>query len=365
MQTPHATALSKAKIHLMSKPDSAFFTTICFSMKHIWDDSIPTACTDGKEIRYNPQFFMALTYEEQVFLILHESMHVAYLHMTRLGNRIHSRWNAACDYVINLQLVDRGYKMPSCGLLDQQYRDMSADQVYKLLPDNPPNDMEDIRPCPNGTEEQLTADVQDILVRAAIASKMAGNKPGSIPSDIEIYLDKLLNPKLPWTRLLQRYLSSFSKNDYTFRKPNRRFFPKYHMPTLYGEKLIDLAIAVDTSGSVSDEEFKAFITEVASILRMMKPDKITLLQFDTAIKSINKVRNVKELETLKFTGRGGTLIHPVLDWAEKTRPQLLLIFSDGGFTFRRISDPGNNILWVIHNNANWKAPFGRVIHYSI
>ena len=53
-------ALDKAKVALMSKPDSVFFTTVCFSLKHVWDDSIPTAQTNGLEIRYNPEFFMQL-----------------------------------------------------------------------------------------------------------------------------------------------------------------------------------------------------------------------------------------------------------------------------------------------------------------
>ena len=66
-----AQALNKAKIRLMSTPDSAFFTTVCFSLKHIWDESIPTAATNGKEIRFNPDFFMSLNTDEQVFLLLH------------------------------------------------------------------------------------------------------------------------------------------------------------------------------------------------------------------------------------------------------------------------------------------------------
>ena len=91
------------------------------------------------------------------------------------------------------------------------------------------------------------------------------------------------------------------------------------MPSLYSEKLMDLTIAVDTSGSVNDQEFNVFVSEVHSILRMMKPEKITLLQFDTQIKSVTKIRNLKELTQCKFTGRGGTRIDPVLDWVNKMK----------------------------------------------
>lgn len=366
-QLDHHQALSKAKIQLMARPDSAFFTTVAFSLKHVWDDKIATACTDGKEIRYSPKFFMSLTTEEQVFLLLHEAMHVAYLHMARLQGRDHHRWNHAADYVINQQLVERGFKMPSCGLLDPQYAGMSTEQVYDLLPQNlPPPPMEDLVHGDGSVQSQeaLERDVQDILVRARIQSRMANDKPGTIPGDIEIFLDKLLNPKLPWNRLLLRYLKAFDKSDYTFKKPNRRFFPQHHLPSLWGESLCNLAIAVDTSGSVSDEEFGVFVSEVASILRMQKPEKITLIQFDTQIKSVTDIRNVQELMRCKFTGRGGTLINPVLDWANENHPQALLIFSDGGFNFYD-TQAKSDTLWLIHNNERFTAPFGKVIHYSI
>ena len=363
----HIDAHNKAKIELMARPDSAFFTTICFSMKHEWDWTIPTACTDGTKISFNPDFFMSLDIEERVFLMLHESMHVAYLHMIRLMERDHGKWNIACDHVINLQLIARKFKMPSIGLADSQYAGMSVEQVYDLLPDDPLCDssMLDLKEPPDGEiSDQISAEVADILVRAQIQSKISGDAPGTIPGEIQIYLDGLLEPKLPWNRILQKYLQNFAKNDYSFRKPSRRFFPKYHLPSLIGESLIDLAIAVDTSGSVSDSDFHYFMTETASILKMMKPGLIRFIQFDTAIKSVDKIKNVKELLSTQFVGRGGTCIGPVIDWAMENKPQLLLIFSDGEF-HHVPTVPKCQVIWLIHNNPKFTAPFGKVIHYSI
>ena len=369
---PHIQALSKAKIQLMARPDSAFFTTVCFSLKHVWSNQIPTAATDGRQILFNPTFFMSLNVEEQVFLLLHESMHVAYLHMARLQDRNHRRWNHAADYVINQQLVDRGFKMPSCGLLDAQYAGKSTEEVYDLLPDNPPSSggqdaWDDLMPG-NGdpaAAEALTQEIQDILVRAQIQSKMSNDKPGTIPGDIQVYLDKLLDPKLPWNRILQKYLNSFAKNDYTWQKPSRRFFPQYHLPSLNGQKLMDLAIAIDISGSVSDHDFSVFVSEIHSILRMMKPEKITVIQFDTQLQHVNEVRNVKELMALQFHGRGGTLIEPVMEWAKEKKPQLLLVFSDGEFNMPEDKPKNSEVLWLIHNNDRFKPPFGKTIHYTI
>lgn len=362
---PHQQAMNKAKIALMARPDSAFFTTVCFSLKHVWDETCPTAYTDGAKIGFNPEFFMSLTAEERVFVLIHESMHVAYLHMDRLQGRDRRKWNIAADHVINLQLLERGFQMPKIGLADPQYKDLSTEEVYKLLPDSKQQPMMADLADPAQSSEQLSQDVQDILVRAAIQSKMAGDKPGTIPGEIQIFLDNLLNPKLPWNRILQRHMQALAKNDYSFRRPNRRFFPKHHLPSLHSEKLLNVAIAVDTSGSVSDEEFKQFVSEVSLILRTQRPDKITLVQFDTALKSVDEIRNVQELMQLKFTGRGGTRIGPVIEWANATKPHLLLIFSDGHFRFFGNEDTKTKIVWLIHDNPAFTAPMGKVIHYEM
>ena len=103
----HIKALDKAKIALMSKPDVAFFTTVCFSLKHIWNSDIPTACTDGTSIEYNPAFFLSLSEAERVFLLVHEAMHVALMHILRVKDKDRKKWDIAADYVINGMLVDR------------------------------------------------------------------------------------------------------------------------------------------------------------------------------------------------------------------------------------------------------------------
>lgn len=356
--------MNKAKIALMSREDSAFFTTVCFSLKHIWDNTIPTAATNGKDIKFNPDFFMGLNTEERVFLLLHESMHVAYLHMDRLATRDRAKWNIAADHVINLMLIERGFKMPKLGLADPKYKGMSTEEVYKLLPDPDPSQVDmDIQPG-EGDAGELRKEIEDILVHASLQSKMQGDSPGSIPGAIQIFLNGLLKPKLPWNRILQKYLYQTAKCDFTFKKPNRRHFPEYYLPSLYSEKVIDLAIAVDISGSVSDEQFKRFISEIHSIFKMMKPENISLIQFDTVIQSEDKIKNLFDLSKVKFQGRGGTDIRPVVAWANKNKPQVLLTFTDGDFRFyeEQIKNPS---IWLIHENPGFTAPWGHVIHYTI
>lgn len=374
-------AMDKAKIQMLSQPDTTFFTTVLFSLKHVWDERIPTACTNGKWIRYNPDFFMKQSPKQQLGLMLHETFHVVWMHMLRLGDRCPMKWNMATDYVINLLITDRGFELPKGALLDEKFRGMSAEEVYDLIPDPDPNEVEihftlgepgesgdgdpadgQAMPVP----EELAREIEDILIKAQLQSKMAGDKPGAIPGEIELYLDRLLKPKLPTAVLLRKYLHDFAKNDYSWRRPNRRYFPQHHLPSLYSEALGHIAVAVDASGSVSDEEFQRFVGEVGGILRQMRPKKISLITFDTRIRQIDEVHNLNELSKITFTGRGGTDIHGVLNWIDTHQPKVTLVFSDGYFRFANdLATPKTPIVWLIHDNADFEAPFGRVMHYDM
>ena len=361
-------ALSRAKFAVMSSTNGAFFTALIFGMHHEFDDTIPTACTNGRWVKYNRTFFMNLTHEERVFLILHEVMHGALMHVDRGENLDKRRFNIAADHVINLMLIERKFEMPACGLADPQYKDMDTETVYKLLPENceePEDGIGEDLVAPTNPEEskKIQREIEDLLIRAQAQSKMANDKPGTIPGDIQIFLNKLLDPKLPWNQILAKYLQSYAKNDYSFKKPNRRFFPQHHLPSLYSKSLIDLAVAVDTSGSVSDHDFLRVISETNSIIRMMKPRKMTFLQFDHVLQGVDEIGSIMDLMRVKFTGRGGTNIEPVFDWATKNKPQLLLIFSDGCFSFPD-EYPKSDLLWLIHSNPQWTFPKGKVIHYE-
>lgn len=371
-------ALDKAKIQLMASPDTTFFTTVCLSLRHIWDWSVPTACTNGQWIRYNPDFFLKCSPKQQVGLLLHETYHVVYQHMTRLGERDLLKWNLATDFVINLPIIERGFELPNGALIDKQYRGMSSEEVYNLLPTPGPEEVEvhfvmgelgdggdDEGTMSPEAIEEIKNEIDNILIRAKLQSEIAGDKPGSIPGEIEFYINRLLKPRLPTAAILRRFLYARAKEDFSWQKPNRRFFPKHYLPSLYSESLGHIAVCVDASGSVDDSQFHRMVSEVGGILRQMKPKKISLVTFDTQIRSVDEVTNLKELINVKFTGRGGTAIEPVLEWCNEFQPKVVLIFTDGGFYFRQEDlKPKIPIAWLINDNPNWKAPFGRVVHYE-
>jgi predicted metal-dependent peptidase len=370
-------ALDKVKISLLKNKDALFFSTILFALRQRMSWNHPTAATDGLSIYYNPAWFLKLTPAQQIFLVLHEVLHVAYMHMGRLGNRNQKVFNWAADYVINLELVNRGYSMPDGGLLDTAYAGMGAEQVYDKLMQKMKNNEpmpqngigEDLMPPPPGTSEQeIQEKVKQILVQAATKVKMENLAPGAIPGDLGIQIDNLVNPKLSWQRILSRYYQETAKNDYSWTKPNRRYFPDEVFPTLHSTGMISLAIFVDTSGSVTDGEFSHMVKEMESIFKMCKPESITLIQFDTRVRTVTKLKNLRDLAKCTFTGRGGTRVEQVFEWIQTNKPQLSLIFTDGGFYF-----PEHNFtraqqsrtLWLIHNNPQWESEFGKTLHYEI
>ncbi len=355
-------SLTKAKVHLMYSAESDFFIKICFSLVMLWDTSISTAATNGKKILINPNYWFALSVDEQVFLLLHESMHVAYLHIFRGTGLIHEKYNAAADYVINLHLVTAGFRMPKGGLLNRDYKDMSTEQVYALLPDSTKCPEPDLL-TPEGDAKELEKEVEDLVVQAAMQAKMNG-KPGTVPGEIQIFLNKLLNPRLPWQKLLMRYVNSYNQDDFSFKKFNRRLFPEYILPGLHSETLGNMMIAVDTSGSVEQEHFDVFVSEICGIFRMMKPKKITLIQFDTRIRGVNNLVKLQDMKDVKFSGRGGTNIGPVINWINENKPQLTLIFTDGEFYFYD-NETRQDIIWLINNNDSFNSKFGKVINYNI
>ncbi|AGH57583.1 HNH endonuclease [Pseudoalteromonas phage pYD6-A] len=381
-------ALDRAKIGLLQVKNSTFISTILFNLKFSWDTSIPTACTNGLDLRVNPDFFMNLDKENRIFLLAHEAWHVAFQHMSRLDQRKRDNfkvWNQATDHYINIMLINSGYKMIQGGLADHQYHDQqvwSSDKIFDYLMDNPDQQQPDFEPDfgeagggdadgdggDGSSAEDVERKIEDIIVKAAVQSKMAGDKPGSVPGDIEIALDKLLNPKLPWNVILQNYMSSFAKEDFSWRKPNRRYLSRdMYMPSLYNESLGHIACAVDTSCSVTDEQFAAFRSEIVTLQNTYQPETLTVCDFDTQIHKIHKLHRGDDATSITFSGRGGTNMHPVFEHysKEENRPKVLIVFSDMECS-PITEDPGFPVVWVrLPTSYGFKPDFGTVIDFDI
>ena len=392
---PAPEALSRAKIKLMLKKDVAFFATLILQTPVYWvtADEVDTAATNGINLYINPDFFLGLEPEERLFLILHEIMHNVYNHNTRRGFRDASTWNEAADYVINDELIQRNFKMPAGGLHNVDYRDMSADEVYEILMDrknkgghNQPSPWPDLKePQANGsgnqsptggsgsqtpsmtqpTAEEIEEHNKNLLTQATQASQMAGDKAGTVPGSLQRELDDLLYPKLPWDVILQKFLFSLSKDDYSWRKPNRRFISQgIILPSLYSEGIGKIDFAIDTSGSVSREDFNRFISEIGYVFQRFNPKEIGIMQFDSILQSNDKVVSMQDFMKLGFKGGGGTQIEPVLEAYKESSAKALIILTDGYLYHGEELDPKKPVVWCVYNNPRFVTNFGTVIHFD-
>ena len=348
--------LRHAKIDLMTK--SVFLSTICLSLKHSFTDTIPTAATDGLSIIYNPTFFAGLTAPERAGLLAHEVWHVAFNHLKRVGSRDKLSWNYAGDYVINLMLTDSGHTVPSGGLLDKKYKDMSTEEVYELIKDDDKdnhggsNFVIDLLDAPGDTKDSdINSQVTDIIIRAQLQSRISGKDKAEIPGEITRAIDELINPKLPWNQLLVRFLSNMVKDDYTWARPNKRFFPHHYLPSQYSPTIGDIVVAIDTSGSVSQEDLVEMLSEIEDIRTTFKPESLTIIDCDSSIHNVFKIEKYDNILELKFQGCGGTDFQPVIDYCNEQQPEVLIYFTD--LQAEDITEePGYPILWICNSKHN-------------
>lgn len=374
---------TKAKIALLSpnaNRNVIFITTVLFALDCMWDESIPTACTNGKSIKFNPTFFDSLTHPQQVTLIAHETWHVALNHMSRMQGLDPETANHAADYVINIMLKDAGYEpLPDWLCLDK-YRKWSTKQVYDDLMKNkkdgkpePQNgqggDIDTIDPKAPTAGEQAQ-DIKEIIVRANTAKKQAeqstGKSAGAMPGELEVMIEGYLNPKLPWQTILQNYMSEMDKSDYSFQRPNRRYMPDVFIPSLSGEGMGDIALVYDISCSVTNHELRQYTSEADDVIRKLEPSKVDIVTFDTQIQDTYTLDQGETAEHLVFHGRGGTSLRCVFEYFKDKRPSVIVIFSDLECTPTPIENkPNVDVIWICVNNPRAKVNFGKLIHVDL
>lgn len=378
-------ALSKARVGIMMKENTAFISSVMMSLSFRWDDKIPTACTNGLEIRINPDFFESLPPKQRVFLLLHETWHVAFMHVTRCFDMGYDpqKWNYAADYVINIMLVDEGHEFIEGGLLEEKYRGWDADSVYKDLPDDPSQqqsnildgDMEQAGDDSGGSDgdqdgqgqgvsaDEVKVKVQEVLARATMQADMA-QQAGSVPADIRRAVEEARNPKLPWNVVLEQYMSERIQDEYSWNKRNRRFSHVY-LPGLDNEGMGEVRCYLDASGSVSQRELDLQVAEMKYIKEISNPSVMALHAFSTVLGREQRFERDEEIEFDVDAG-GGTCVVPIIrDLEEHDETEVAVIFTDGYFTMPDTSHLNCDLVWVIVNNESWTTDTGRVIHMKI
>lgn len=360
--------LIRAKVKIIL--NQPFFATLMMKRNFIEDYKIETACTNGSDIRYNPDYFATLSQDEVVGVITHELMHIVLLHHLRREGRESKRYNKACDYALNPILLDAGLRLPKAALVDRQYDNMSAEQIYKLLPASDDNDegnedqpgMGDVEDSPAKSEsemEQAEAQVKQEVAQAAQMARQAGKLPGSL----QRLVDEIMKPHIAWQEVLARFLSEVAKNDYSFTKPNPRYVSSgFILPSLYNIEMGKVVLMVDTSGSIDQPLLNRFAAEMQDICSMFN-SPITVLYVDYKLQGVQEIEPDDDTINLQPKGGGGTDFRPGFDWLSEQdiQPKAVVYFTDLCCSSYP-DEPEFPVLWAQTGGySTGKVPFGEVI----
>lgn len=380
-----------------------------------------TTASDARSLYYNAEWISALSIAQVQFVLAHEALHCALGHFARRGHRVKRLWDLACDFAVNPLLVAEGLAPPAEAVVLDLYAGMAAEEIYPCLDDtldeetlddhqwdgeaddgggqgasgndaaqgqggggkqeqNPDAggatpkapqgasgesaDAPPSSPSPlTGRErEQLDQQWRRHLAAAAQRAREAGKLSGQMAR----LVDDALAPQVSWRALLAQYLSQIAREDYSYQRPHRRGGGSGEaiLPSLRS-RAGDLVVALDISGSVSDEDLAQFVGEINAIKGAL-PVRITLLACDAAL-APDGPWHFEPWQTLtlprKFVGGGGTDFAPVFDWVKKEglRPDVLIYFTDadGGFPGHA---PDYPVIWLVKGGK--PVPWGRRVPLS-
>lgn len=400
--------LQKTHIQLMRTPEFALYSGLLMIGDSTVSETFPTAATDGRNKIYGRQFVNECTDKELAFVVIHEAMHVAFRHLTvwRALWKINPQiTNMACDYVINLLIVDAdpAEKIVSFpmrdgkrnGLYDVRFRGMNTKQVFDILmkeeqekpkggngqPGEPgdgqgeggsgnfdSHDWDGAADMPAEEAKQLEREIDQALRQGVINQQKAGKGSGKMPRDI----GDLLAPQVNWRDLLREFAvaACAAKDTSSWRRINRRFVGEdIYMPSLIGETVREVVLQIDASGSTFvGTVFAAMLSEVKCIAETIRPEKVHIIYWDTRVTG-HEVYTSAELDNLvKSTmpkGGGGTDPSCCEAYMEKEgiKPDCIINLTDG-----YVPNWGRNwnapILWVIAGNPNAQATTGKTIHIN-
>ena len=379
-----ARRLNKAKISLMREPTFALWSGLLMTGNTELRDNVPTACTDGRNDYYGREFIKSLTDKQLSFVILHETLHKAFRHLhvwRKLYDENPKFANMACDYVINLIIVDydkqgKFVEPPDMVLLDSKYAGMNTKQVYDLLKKNGENgkggsnfDDHDWDAAKDMTEEEkdkLTRDIDRAIRQGQIAAKRAGTGAGGMPRELE----ELIQPQVNWRQELQEFIRSTCRGNDTssWRRLNKRYLVQdIYLPSAVSERVEGAAVCPDTSRSISSE-LKAFMSEIKDIMESVNPEQLDLIYWDSKVAG-HEVYESGSFDTLLTTtqpkGGGGTDPSCVSRYIREKniKPDCVIMLTDG-----HVPNWGDGwdvpVLWVVCGNNGTYATVGKTIHIN-
>ncbi|RKY95035.1 MAG: hypothetical protein DRQ01_00860 [Ignavibacteriae bacterium] len=385
--------LLKAKALLVL--DFPFYGMLILRFKYIETMEIGSAGVDGKSLFYNPGFIDMLDVPTLTGLLAHEVLHICLGHHIRRYDRDPKKWNYACDFAIDPLVKASHLPLPNVQYMgktyiehiDPKFANMTADHIYTLLKDPPTlsfgtggmGEIFDFPDLSNGAnnspdedqnQKQLSRVEHEAIAhkegtewkilaqQAATAAKMAGK----LPADLEQLIEKINEPQINWIAVLRSFMTDIRADDYDWSRPNRRHICNdLYLPRMHSVGMGEVIIAVDTSGSITQQELEQFAGELNSILGDVKPSKVYVVYCDARVQSVEEFEPDDFPVKLHKKGGGGTDFAPPFAWAEKNanNPACFVYLTDleGPCNTSRPQYP---VLWVVTTSLK-DIPFGQLL----
>lgn len=387
--------VDKVNLSLMEDKDN-FFGYFLFQMAREikFDITSPTAVSfKGARyvIHFNPVIFLTLNIKQMESSIKHEILHIVSLHLVR-ARELKGRYstlavNMAMDIVVNryldylppyavtLEWVNLIYKIKLLPYEPFEYYAKQLQTAMDLLEDD-----EDAAEDDSAFDEKIqtdfnpekthdiwedSSDIDENTLREFTEKFIDNSQRGTMPGYLDTMIRSLKNIKgeLPWNIYLRRLMGSVESNKRkTITRRNRRQPERLDLRGQLRSHKARVAVALDISGSISDEEFTQAIKEVLSIVKNYNHE-ITVIECDDEIRRVYKVKSHKDIRE-RMNTRGGTKFTPVFKYANSNKFNLLVYFTDGkGEIELSVRPKGYKALWVISGRGDklsLKEPYGAV-----
>jgi predicted metal-dependent peptidase len=374
---------------------ASFFGNLATRLKLVnADEWCGTAATDGRHFYYNSRFIKMLKPKEIEFLFGHEVLHCVYDHFGRRGDRDPQIWNIANDFCVNGDLVKHnvGEKITTVPCLyDRKYDGFSSEEVYDDLMKNVQKiNLGDLidkmldehldgegdgdgeegegkgRPKLSDAEKQQ---IRDEIKEAMLAAAATVDGAGNLPAGVKRLIQELTEPKMNWRELLRMQLESTIKSDYTWMRASRRgWHMDAVMPGMKQDPMIDIAVALDASGSISESMLKDFLGEIQGIMDSFPAYKIHVITFDT--EAYNPAQydsdNLDDICDYEVKGGGGTDFDCIFTYLKENEiePKRLVVFTDG-YPFGSWGDENYaDTVWILHGTTTIEPPWGQHAYYD-
>jgi predicted metal-dependent peptidase len=386
--------LISARVGLLLK--ASFFGNLATRLKLVnADEWCPTAATDGRNFYYNTRFIEMLRPKEIEFLFGHEVLHCVYDHFGRRGDRDPQLWNIANDYCVNGDLVKHnvGEKITSVPCLyDRKYDGMSSEEVYdqlyekadkidigslldQMIDEHLDGDGEgdgdedgEGKGRPKLTAEEKQA-IKDEIKEAMLAAAATVDGAGNLPAGVKRLIQQLTEPQMNWRELLRMNLESTIKADYTWMRASRKgWHMDAVMPGQKPDEMIDIAVMLDASGSISPDMLRDFLSEIQGIMDSFPSYKIHVVTFDTECYNPAQYDsdNLDSMIDYEVSGGGGTDFDCIFTYLkdQEITPRRLIVFTDG-YPFGSWGDAEYcDTTWILHGTTTIVPPWGTHAYYD-